>query len=271
VWAVFDVLQDITGCTVDFLNRDWRAAFVGVIADLDNFFEIWEPLSFHFGMNYLPIEFDFKRRTPADKSRDLRFRKRCQNGIWQFPVARSITSPTTVFNFHFDWLRHFQWFPLNCFYLNRICENKKYFELSCNFHIESMIYLNFNVFQCNSRSFYWSFYIINSHIIEKFVEIFWKNQTEFWQEKTEGFIFLWVPKEFHYHLLLRQTSDQRNWLVSASSISYCCIFSSLSFDWKFCLWSRWQYNSSKIPVEILLTKAAGFASWREIGRNLTNT
>ena len=80
-WAVFDVLQDITGCTVEFLNRDWRAAFVGVIADLDNFFEIWEPLSFHFGMNYLPIEFDFKRQTPADKSRDLRFRKRGQNGI----------------------------------------------------------------------------------------------------------------------------------------------------------------------------------------------
>ena len=84
--AVFDVLQNITGCTVDFLNRGWKAAFVGVIADLDNFFEIWETLSFHFGMNYLPIEFDFKRGTPADKSRDLRFRKRCQNGIWQFPV-----------------------------------------------------------------------------------------------------------------------------------------------------------------------------------------
>ena len=79
--AVFDVLQNITGCTVDFLNRGWKAAFVGVIADLDNFFEIWETLSFHFGMNYLPIKFDFKRRTPADKTRDLRFRKRCQNGI----------------------------------------------------------------------------------------------------------------------------------------------------------------------------------------------
>ena len=79
--AVFDVLQNITGCTVDFLNRGWKAAFVGVIADLDNFFETWETLSFHFGMNHLPIEFDFKRRTPADKSRDLRFRKRCQNGI----------------------------------------------------------------------------------------------------------------------------------------------------------------------------------------------
>ena len=55
------------------------------------------------------------------------------------PVARSITSPTTVFNFHFDWLRHFQGFPLNCFYLNKICEHKKYFELSSNFHIESMV------------------------------------------------------------------------------------------------------------------------------------
>ena len=79
--AVFDVLQNITGCTVDFLNRGWKAAFVGVIADLNNFFEIWETLSFQFGMDFLTIEFDFKRRTPADKSRDLRFRKRCQNGI----------------------------------------------------------------------------------------------------------------------------------------------------------------------------------------------
>ena len=78
---VFDMLQNITGCTVDFLNRGRRAAFVGVIADLNNFFEIWETLSFQFGMDFLAIEFDFKRRTPADKSRDLRFRKRCQNGI----------------------------------------------------------------------------------------------------------------------------------------------------------------------------------------------
>ena len=46
--AVFDMLQNITGCTVDFLNRGRRAAFVGVIADLDNFFEIWETLSFQF-------------------------------------------------------------------------------------------------------------------------------------------------------------------------------------------------------------------------------
>ena len=58
------------------------------------------------------------------------------------PVARSITSPTTVFNFHFDWLRHFQGFPLNCFYLNKICECKKYFELSSNFHIASIFYLS---------------------------------------------------------------------------------------------------------------------------------
>ena len=79
--AVFDVLQNITGCTVDFLNRGWRAAFVGFIADLDNFFEIWETLSSQFGMDFLTIEFDFKRGTSADKSRDLRFRKRCQNGI----------------------------------------------------------------------------------------------------------------------------------------------------------------------------------------------
>ena len=83
--AVFDVLQNITGCTVDFLNRGWRAALLGFITDLDNFFEIWETLSFQFGMDFLTIEFDFKRGTPADKSRDLRFRKRCQNGIWQFP------------------------------------------------------------------------------------------------------------------------------------------------------------------------------------------
>ena len=68
--AVFDVLQNITGCTVDFLNRGRRAAFVGVIADLNNFFEIWETLSFQFGMDFLAIEFDFKRGTPADKSRD---------------------------------------------------------------------------------------------------------------------------------------------------------------------------------------------------------
>ena len=58
------------------------------------------------------------------------------------PVARSITSPTTVFNFHFDRLRHFQGFPLNCFYLNKICECKKYFELSSNFHIASIFYLS---------------------------------------------------------------------------------------------------------------------------------
>ena len=101
--AVFDVLQNITGCTVDFLNSGWKAAFVGVIADLDNFFEIWETLSFHFGMNYLPIEFDFKRGTPADKSRDLRFRKRCQNGIWQFPV-----NINNVFSYVWD---------LNCLYI----------------------------------------------------------------------------------------------------------------------------------------------------------
>ena len=63
-------LQNITGCTVDFLNRGRRAAFVGVIADLNNFFEIWETLSFQFGMDFLAIELDFKRRTPADKSRD---------------------------------------------------------------------------------------------------------------------------------------------------------------------------------------------------------
>ena len=55
------------------------------------------------------------------------------------PVARSITSPTTVFNFHFDWLRHFQGFALNYFYLNKICEHKKYFELSSNFLVESMV------------------------------------------------------------------------------------------------------------------------------------
>ena len=55
------MLQNITGCTVDFLNRGWKAAFVGVIADLDNFFEIWETRSFQFGMDFLTIEFDFKR------------------------------------------------------------------------------------------------------------------------------------------------------------------------------------------------------------------
>ena len=68
--TVLDVLQNITGCTVDFLNRGRRAAFVGVIADLNNFFEIWETLSFQFGMDFLAIELDFKRRTPTDKSRD---------------------------------------------------------------------------------------------------------------------------------------------------------------------------------------------------------
>ena len=55
------------------------------------------------------------------------------------PVALSIPSPTTVFNFHFDWLRHFQGFALNYFYLNKICEHKKYFELSSNFLVESMV------------------------------------------------------------------------------------------------------------------------------------
>ena len=72
------------------------------------------------------------------------------------PVARSIPSPTTVFNFHFDWLRHFQGFPLNCFYLNRICEHKKYLELSSNFHIESTVNQMMYYFFCSEFSNYFN-------------------------------------------------------------------------------------------------------------------
>ena len=145
------------------------------------------------------------------------------------PVARSITSPTTVFNFHFDWLRHFQGFPLNCFYLNKICEGKKYFGLSSIFHIVSMIYLNLVYFRATQVPFIDHFTLQTA--------ISFKNSSKNLEK-------------------IRQNSDQRKLkalfimknsttICSSDKIqtkeidwylrSYCCIFSSLFFDWKFCL------------------------------------